>query len=112
MLLSILLFIIIIATFVVLILNINMIQKSYNSQKYKLYEYLNNIFENKEQKENTNLYKYSLKTQLIYKEKQKLYLSNIGLNYIKDFNINKNTLYYTVLTLILSIMSFIMNLMK
>ena len=112
MLLSILLFFIIIAIIILLILNVNMMRKSYKSQKYKLYEYLNNVFENKKQKENIKLYKYSIKNKLIYKEKRKVYLTNSGLDYIKDFNINNNTLYYTILTLILSIMSFIANLQQ
>ena len=112
MLLSILLLVIIIAIIVLLILNINIMRKSYKSQKYKLYEYLNNVFENKKQKENIKLYKYSIKNKLMYKEKRKIYLTSLGLDYIKDFNINNNTLYYTILTLILSIMSFVMSLQQ
>ena len=107
-LLYLIIIILLFCAFVLLIVNYI---KKHKSKKYFFYLYLNDIFEKNSINLNSEFYDYSKKFGFIKKYRKQYRLTNCGLEYIKNYNDNIIILLIASLSFILSILSYIKQLL-
>lgn len=79
--------------------------KHIKSKKYKLYTFLNDIFEKDVLQYKSELLEYSLKAKLLTKNKKSYFLTDSGILYIKDYIQNFLIFIFTIYSLIIAVLA-------